>query len=307
MSGAKAYSATGCRGFTLVQMALLVLVLGLLMAAAAATYHAYLKQNHFDTNTTRQAAIQAAIANFYYSNGRLPCVAPRNVPETSPNFGKEITTSCKLFPSPGAPGVNYLNTFRANGNTGVGKVRIGAVPVRTLGLDDRYIADVSGYLFIYAVSEDLAESTIYGLTPLPSADLTLGVIDVRDYTNSYSVLDNSPPFPAAAGNCGTIVATSYVPPIHMTVGAPPAGTANPNRYAVYTVIDPGASGIGAYTMNGLPPATVCGGVSKDAFNCRVGNPTPAAVFLGGGYKCVLNSDGLTYSYTYNAELGYSED
>ena len=114
------------------------------------------------TTDNNLAQAQTALMAYYSShNNHLPCPAPRNVPLDGPGFGVSLTCS---------------STATTKGELGDGtaraivkapyNIRIGALPVRTLGLPDNLIEDGYGHLLVYAVTEKYADSntTISGMT-----------------------------------------------------------------------------------------------------------------------------------------------
>lgn len=274
----KKKSAAQQRGFTLLQTAIIVVILGLMAAAAAAQYRIYLRNAYIKTNAERQEIIRSAIRNFYADHGRLPCAARNDLTPNDANFGRELTgAACTA----GTTGNTKIVAGQAGG---LGNVRIGSVPVRTLGIDDTFIMNGSGYRFFYAVTVNLTTGT----TAVP-ADLTKGTIDVCSGASATCVGTNSvlttTSVPAPAGNCAGL---PYTPPI-----AP-----NAPRYAVYLVIDPGRSGIGAYTLNGVAVPGGCTG-GKDAWNCG-----STSIFRGGSYVCTKNENG-GYTYLYTPQSSFS--
>lgn len=135
------------KGFTLVEVAIVLVIGGILLAAASALLLSYMKKVQINTTRQKLEAIDEATQLFLNLNGRLPCVANPADLLDSANFGVEIA-DCTTAPA-------------APGGRGGRLVRIGAVPVRTLNLPDDYIGDAWSGRFTYAVTEMLAVPGTY--------------------------------------------------------------------------------------------------------------------------------------------------
>jgi len=157
-------------GFTLVELALVVLIGGILLAALGSALAIYMEKTQLRTTNQRLAAISDALQQHLHLNGRLPCPASRvAVPDTA-MFGREVNEDC----TSGA----HAGTDRATGTDGR-MVRIGAVPVRSINLPDDYALDAWGNRFTFAITEILATAGMY--------DRTGGAISIVDSTNNSVV------------------------------------------------------------------------------------------------------------------------
>ena len=139
------------RGFTLIEMAMVLLISGLLLAGLAQGFKVWLQWRAQTVTTEAQKEIKDALRAFVVENRRLPCPAPLDAPPETANFGSEVTTTC-------ADGTAYGGTVLTASATG--DVRIGAVPTRTLNIPDKLAFDGWNQRFTYAVSAGLADSTV---------------------------------------------------------------------------------------------------------------------------------------------------
>ncbi len=129
------------RGMSLVEVAVVLVIIGAVTAfTMSGGSNMATTQSRIATDTQLEI-IQKALFAFYDINKRLPCAATLNTPIGAANFGMEAT-NC----------------------TGGTAVRIGAVPVRTLGMSDGLIADSYGDRFTYAVVEGLTNAATFGST-----------------------------------------------------------------------------------------------------------------------------------------------
>lgn len=172
-------------GFTLLEVALVVLVSGLGLGAAALAFSNYLKALNMETTQQRLQAIDNALIAYLNVNGVLPCVARLNDNTDSASFGKQIdvliSEDC-YDASLHTPGTFHATNGRtpppAPTNLVPGLIVIGAVPTRTLNLPDSYMKDAWGSRFIYAVTDVLTVKPV--LSQPGGYDPTQGAIDVKD-------------------------------------------------------------------------------------------------------------------------------
>jgi len=159
-------------GFTLIETSIVVAIISLMIVGALGLYKVMIQKEHMDTTKERLADIGAALARYKNSNGYLPCPAPLTAAPLSATFGKSDTTNC-------AAAAVQAGTTRFTNPVSGGTVRIGAVPVVTLGLSVEDSVDRWGRRFVYAVSEQLADGVPYdenngAITLLGNGDVVLG-------------------------------------------------------------------------------------------------------------------------------------
>ncbi len=162
-------------GSSLIGVAILTLAMGFIITGGI-----YLIQNYDVIQSDQKSVdysrdIEDAIQNFVAMEGRYPCPAPLDAAPDTATFGKEGAAACH-------GGAVLAGTHRVIGNGGE-TVRIGAVPVRTLNISDKMIADGYNKRYIYAITEKLA-------TAGTNARTDLGAITIQD-ENGNSVSDTS--------------------------------------------------------------------------------------------------------------------
>lgn len=138
------------KGFGLVSVCLIILVLGISAVSALSMYEHWRDQKVSTETADKMQEIQEAVLNFVSrpNNGRYPCPAPLDSAPDTAAFGMEVGADCTAAPL-------GTGTFRGVGPDGE-NIRIGAVPVRALGLPDDYIVDGWGHRFVFAVTESQA-------------------------------------------------------------------------------------------------------------------------------------------------------
>ncbi|MFZ4540573.1 MAG: type II secretion system protein [Rickettsiales bacterium] len=149
------------RGFTLLELSVVLGVIALIAGAGMTMGSGALKAADRITTQERMATIKAAIESYVNAYGSLPCPSRMNVTPTTSTFGvgaADAAGSCTTteFTAVAAPGT----------------VHGGMVPVRTLGLPDSYAGDAWGNKFRY--------TTTAGLSGIPTSYAsTAGAIGVR--------------------------------------------------------------------------------------------------------------------------------
>lgn len=135
------------RGFTLIEMAIVILIGGIMMSLFASALLSYMKKNEIITTQYRLEQIQTALDRYLRVNGRYPCPSDRRLGPDDTNFGREVAANCNSGPFAGAPSDNG--------------VRIGAVPVRELSIPDEFAVDAWQQKLTYAVTQNLARDGVF--------------------------------------------------------------------------------------------------------------------------------------------------
>lgn len=164
-------------GFTLLEMAIVLAIMGAIAGAALTLGSAKHESSKIDLTRERMAAIEEALKLHAYSAGYLPCPADATALPASSTYGTALNCS-GVAPA----GIDVAGTA---GDT----IWIGAIPTRTLNLPDSYMYD--GWLnrFSYAAIAALATSPSNFKDYTTSANT--GVIQILDYYGTQ-VTDASP-------------------------------------------------------------------------------------------------------------------
>lgn len=269
-------------GFTLVELSIVIIIVGLLTAGGLAVGSSMVERAAYIDTQKHIRQIQQSLRDYYVVYGRLPCVARfTDVPGNS-TFGVELPNCISNFSTPG-------NTARdTSGNP---PVRIGMLPVRTLGLPDSAAQDKYGNRIVYAVTEAMTDIGEFGDNPgaitirdvADNAILTEAVYFVasngRDRKGAYSYLNgtintacgssdnrdvlnctlNTAEFRDAPYNNGDIEdmffddITSWAPKYHFTATDTKSSslwaTAGPHIYSVGTDGNPSTTNVGIGTAS----------------------------------------------------------
>ena len=179
-------------GFTLVEMAMVLVIVGLLLGGMMPVLSAQMESRRINETRASMEEIQGALAGFAIANGRLPCPADPAIATGQAGAGAERTPPC------------------TNSNS------TGVLPWATLGVDE---TDAWGNRYTYRVSSDFADTvgsaTYGGCTPSPAPTLSTfalcssGTLDVRSAASGgTSVAIN---VPAVIVSHGKNAAGAYTP------------------------------------------------------------------------------------------------
>lgn len=231
------------RGFSLIDVSVLVAILGLLAASLLSSQSVKKESTGLAVTEQRLDVADAAIRQFFRENGRLPCPASLTVRIGTDPFGGQI-----LY------GREPTGTFACGGATaptmvthGIQEhrksppsryIRIGALPTRDLGLPDRAGIDGWNNRIWYVVIEELATS--------PAAVAAF-------------VLPASPHEPIS-------LLSSLTPNVEVEKFAPGDALA-------YVLISMGKDQLGAYSKEGAPrvPCDLTNPRSIESENCDSGD------------------------------------
>jgi sugar lactone lactonase YvrE len=132
------------RGFTLIQISILLIAASLVLVAILPSTRTTLNANN--ATTARLNSILTAMRGYEASHAALPCPADASQPIGSTSYGQAAAN-----PGTGTPGNCTGGTPAANYVDVANNVAVGMVPVRALGLSNDYALDAYGRDITYAV------------------------------------------------------------------------------------------------------------------------------------------------------------
>ena len=148
------------RGFSLIEVALALIIVGLVTAPMIAAYGRYKSQKQIDESTGNIASIKGALKRYVDERGHYPLPAVRNLTEADAQFGQPYPNnpaSMAAMPNCSATGGD-TNVCRTSSPGVPGqRIYIGDIPFAALGLPKQFIRDGYGSKFTYAVSARLTD------------------------------------------------------------------------------------------------------------------------------------------------------
>ena len=224
------------RGFTLIEIVVVLFILGVAITMAAAITNALTASQRLSTTTARMQAIDAALVQFVMQQKRLPCPADGALASTNAGAGAE----------------GVRNAAGCTGNEAGG-----VVPWRSLGLSEQDATDGWNHRFTYRIPVALAADSALDMSWCDPAGTEGGATpracNTSCTSSSLSVCTPPTAFLATRG--------LQVRNVAGTVIMDPANA--PYTGAAYVVISAGPSGGGAYLYSGqLSTSTTTDGTEE---------------------------------------------
>lgn len=244
----------GRTGFTLLEMAIVIVASGMLLSLGITLYRNYLSNRYANESYDNLRLVDSSLALFINANGRLPCPSNPTLPVTDPLAGRSLDDSGPTPSNPlGGPCYQLREQSTAAGTCIDGVCRVDGRdtdadlettrgdPVLIGGLPFRDIRD-SGSTSSASQVESL-DSWAFQFTYAVSGYLT----DRDKYRASRGAIDvRTEPTPSA---------TAGIPLVE------PAGSSQ------YVIVAHGKNHLGAYTASGQIPFPCVAGATRDADNC----------------------------------------
>lgn len=250
------------RGFSLVEVSVALLILGIMTAPLINMYRIYKAQRDHNKTELAVSNVSSALAEFYTINGYYPCPADPRLGPADDNHGNE---QCTDDWGGSVPGYNFKENGAASltepdmdedGNQDF--IKTGSVPYQTLGISVQESIDGYGSKLFYAVSENMTTPNALSVQP------NYGVIQAIE-----AVYDDSVP-----GYIDRAVVAlrpvDTVPPIDLTLGfvndVDSDGVPD-NGMLDAVVLSHGPDRRGAYSLSGNGPNPCNAADGSDAENC----------------------------------------
>lgn len=151
-------------GFSLIQMAVAMLVLGLLVAPFANIYMIDKKTNQAIDTQKNLDAITFAIQDYKQAYGVYPRPAPMKVVRFNSSYGHDVSAATMTSVATGSCGTGGSSIcVQKSTRTSLANPRVivGAIPFRLIQVPEDRSADAYGSKFLYAVTESQTDPTTY--------------------------------------------------------------------------------------------------------------------------------------------------
>jgi prepilin-type N-terminal cleavage/methylation domain-containing protein len=217
-------------GFTLIEIAVVIVVLSLLLAMIAGIATVMVGQQRREATRQRMSGVETALALFVSQNKRLPCPADGRINGTVAGAGTESRNGAGQCTVAGA-----VNTQTH-----------GVLPWLTLGLAEPDVTDGWGNRLTYRVAPELVLASAMDFTacdPGGTAGLASGVCNTACAAGTFPG-SCTPPSTYTQGK-GLKIRNIASATLIMDPGA------TPSTGAAYVVISHGENGQGAYNNQGI--------------------------------------------------------
>lgn len=210
-------------GYTLVEMAIALLIIGFFLAGAIQIYAQYRNSQITEKTQTSISRAATAIFEFKNANGRFPCPSPIKEGRNSPNYGHETDCSDPNIGTASVvnPGECLNGTIGPNNYDGIcieasnrsisgvnPRVRMGAIPFRELQIDEEDTMDGYGSRLVYVVTEDMAVASTFkdSRAGIELRDGNGTVLSGGDQSVAFMVISPGPNMNGAVSREGTVKA-----------------------------------------------------------------------------------------------------
>lgn len=234
----------GSRGYTLLEMAVVFAVVGIILGAGAMAYSIYHKNKVEAENANNMRVISSYMNSFLMQRGRYPCPARLDATRGDPDYGLEGdctdtsvavgTCASGICVEEGArqvdinpePSVTDMQTVR---------VRRGALPFRSLAMPEKQFLDGYKMRYNYAITEILASPGTY-----QRESGAIAIVDGLNQTiiepagSAHFVIFSSGPDKAGAY---TLAGRPYLPCDTAALDGENCNTSTANNLAVYRMME----------------------------------------------------------------------
>jgi prepilin-type N-terminal cleavage/methylation domain-containing protein len=170
------------RGFTLLELSIVLTLIGVVLAVGFTVMTAGLQASEFNATVARMDAIEKAILNYAVANNRIPCPTDLTLTTGSANYGYEAgATAGGTGTGECVTGMTPAANFKASSGA-----EEGGLPTRALRLPDEYIYDGWGRKFRYAVDPTYTKSSALPIAAACGSGFTpdASAITVNDSTGA---------------------------------------------------------------------------------------------------------------------------
>ncbi len=155
-------------GFSLLELAIVMVMAGLIIAPATSMYHNYRVEKDWSETEDNKGMIVKEVGSFRTLFGRYPCPSSITAAPGDIEYGLEdvnCSAAVAVYPAAGACANGicaYSNGLDAMGNDKL--VLVGAFPYKIMDLFEGEAYDSKNTRFTYAVSADLTSSVSFDMT-----------------------------------------------------------------------------------------------------------------------------------------------
>ena len=163
-------------GYTLIELAVVMIIIGVLLAPLAAAYSSYMKKKAFEVTEDNISLVTTTIGSFRGMNGRYPCPASLTADRDDPEYGREgdCTDVITIGIGECTHGVCVKQSARTLAGAPI-RVRVGALPFRQLNISENTAYDGYGYRLTYVLTESLGDKDRFKMD-----EGGIGVVDTKD-------------------------------------------------------------------------------------------------------------------------------
>lgn len=142
-------------GFTLVEMAVVLLIIGILITPAISAYNLHIIKKKAERSEVAMTNAMSQVNDFLNYYGRYPCPAPMNAAPGDDGYGREDCAAT------GMPEISVETSGRTDITLADPAILVGSLPFKTLNLDEADSVDGYKGRLTYAVTRALTNADTY--------------------------------------------------------------------------------------------------------------------------------------------------
>ena len=152
------------KGFTLMEIAVVMVLVGLMVAPAVGMYHQYRVEKDWEEIETDVSVITNAIGQYRAIYGRYPCPSSATDAPGDQRYGFEYADDCVASaPGAGACSIGTSGICKYTDATSGKDVLVGTLPYKTLNLQEVESYDTYKNRYSYAVTLDQTDNASFDL------------------------------------------------------------------------------------------------------------------------------------------------
>ncbi len=155
------------RGFTLIEMSIVVVIIGLLLSGSLLAVSPVIQGSKVSDTNARLDRLEQALTVYVIQNGCLPCPADRALASSSANAGWANNGTVYYGPT-------HTTNTRACSLTAVCGAFVGVLPWNALGIAESDITDAWGNRISYAVTAALTTTPSSSMVRTPPSTYPVG-------------------------------------------------------------------------------------------------------------------------------------
>ena len=165
------------------ELSIILIIMSLMVGGVLNVLSMTVKKNEAERTRHEIQVVKNAIENYLKFNEVLPCPASLTAPSNSSQYG--VSSNCAVANATH----NAVDSTSGTADILVGRkavIRVGAVPTRTLGIDDKYSSDGWNNRLAYVVVKSLAttKASFLAYSSAAGGDIELKDINERTLSNN---------------------------------------------------------------------------------------------------------------------------
>lgn len=170
-------------GFTLIELAIGIIIIGLILIPAITLYKDFSKNADWTETEENKSSVETEIGGFASNFGRYPCPASMTAARGDVDYGFELANCQTSAPAAGSCSGGICAYTSPNAGR---IVLVGALPFKNLNLLEEQAYDGQSMKFTYAVTFNLTDTSTFAVN-----DGAIGIVSAEDLSQSVITTPNT--------------------------------------------------------------------------------------------------------------------